>query len=338
MNPIKAKLLAVAVAGALCLVGGGAFFGFQHMQAQAATVGTLAAVSESAKARQLPSIDTMMPEIPEVVDPFYVLIIGNDSRDGTVEANTSAHSTGPSRSDTMMLTYIDPQAYRVTLVSIPRDTSATVNGQPGTKINEAYYHHGAQGAMDAAGELAGVSITYYLEMDFVRFDRFVDAMGGITVHVPIDMSLRDIVRGGTVSLSAGTQQLNGAEALVLARTRKPYGADQDAIRQTQDRQIVEAFIFKVAKELGLVSQGVDTLLAHVGTNWPEEELRALVEDFAEHADQIIIHSGTGPYDGRIFDEYGGSWLAYREEDTWREIIRVVEQGGDPQAVVPLPWS
>ena len=61
----------------------------------------------------------------------------------------------------------------------------------------------------------------------------------------------------------------------------------------------------------------------------------MVSDFVRHADQITIYSTTGPYEGDI-DEASGLWLTYRDEAKWREIMDVVDAGGDPKGILREP--
>ncbi len=267
--------------------------------------------------------------------PFYVLVIGNDARVGTTEASQEMYADGKGRSDTMMLVRVDPKTYQVALVTIPRDTETTIDGGV-AKINEAYHYGGIDMAVDQVEDLTGVKVQYYLDMRFIDFEKFVNELGGITANVPIDMHLKDIVSGDTIELGAGTQELNGPEALVLARVRKLYAADIEACRQIQDRQIVEVGIKQVAADPANAAAHVDTLMANVNTNWPAEELAAMVADFAANADRISFQSGTGPYVGDFMEEHDGLWMTPRDEDTWRKVIEVVEAGGDPTTVVPLP--
>ena len=173
--------------------------------------------------------------------PFYVLVVGNDSRVGTTQISLEDYADGTGRSDTMMLVRVDPVTYKITLVTVPRDTEADYEGSV-VKINELYRQGGMEAAVEGVESLTGVHVQYYLDMGFVGFEKFVDQIGGVTANVPIDMHLKDIVNGGTIELNAGTQELDGPEALVLARVRKLYAADIEACRQIQDRQLVEAGI------------------------------------------------------------------------------------------------
>lgn len=263
-------------------------------------------------------------------EAFWVLIVGNDTRLGTTGITQPAYANGNARSDVCMLMRIDPVNYQITIVSVPRDTQIDVNGTP-AKINSAYETSGIQGTLAQVKSLTGVDCKYYFDMDFVEFENFVDGLGGITANVPIDMSLKDIVNGGNISLSAGTQTLNGPEALVLARSRKCFATDQDALRQVSDRALVEAGIKQVAADPVNAALHAQTLVQNCDTNWDLTSLSAMVADFAAHAGEISFYSGTGPYDGAI-EESTGLWLAYRDEATWASIIAVCNEGGDPNVV------
>lgn len=266
--------------------------------------------------------------------PFYVLVVGNDSRTGTTEIGKAEYADGTGRSDTAMLVRVDPVTYQVAIVSIPRDTATPYNGAT-VKFNEVYRQGGIEATMQAVKDLTGVSPQYYLDMGFVEFEQFVNDLGGVTANVPIDMSLVDIVSGGSVSLSAGSQDLDGASALVLARSRKQYADEQDACRQIQDRQLVEAAIRKVIADPANAAAHAQTLLSNADTNWAADDLVATVADFVDNGDKVSFVSGTGPYAGDV-DAETQLWLTTRDEATWKQVIAAVEAGGDPTSVVPLP--
>ncbi len=268
-------------------------------------------------------------------EPFYTLIVGNDSRTGTVEIDKADYADGSGRADTIMLARIDPKTYQVTLVTVPRDTEVDLNGSP-NKINEVYHQGGIEALVKEVESLTGVTIKYYFDTGFVEFENFINALGGITAEVPIDMNLQDIVSGNEISLPAGSQDLNGAESLVLARVRKLYAYDLDACRQIQDRQIVAVAIQKVAENPETVDAAVAALTEHAKTNWPVDGLKATIVSFVDHASELSILSGTGPYAGDFNDNAGGLWLTYRDEGVWSEVISVIDAGGDPTSVVALP--
>lgn len=267
-------------------------------------------------------------------EPFYVMVVGNDSRTGTVEITKSEYADGTGRSDVLMLVRVDPKTYSVSLISVPRDTSTEYNGQK-MKLNEVYHLGGIKELEKEVANLTGVTPKYYMDMDFVEFEKFVDQLGGVTANVPINMQLVDIVSGDKIALNAGTQELNGPEALVLARSRKQYANDLDACRQIQDRQLVQVGIEQVAADPVNAALHVQALVDNCDTDWTTADLIETVKVFAQNADKISFTSGTGPYQGDI-DPDINLWLAYRDEDTWAQIIATVEAGGDPETIIPSP--
>lgn len=280
--------------------------------------------------------DTDMAVESDALDtsPFWVLLVGNDTRTGTVEITKAQYADGNARSDVMMLARIAPEEHAITLISIPRDTAATVDGVT-QKINAAYQSGGIEAAVDQVEQLTGVSIAHWLDIDFVQFEAFIDALGGVSVNVPATLSLQDIVGGEDITLQPGEQTLDGAQALVLSRSRKTYAGYQDACRQIQNRAIVAAGIQQVASNPEGVDAAVQALLANVDTDWDAENLTRYVEEFANHADELTIYSATGPYDGGI-DAASGLWLTTRDEATWAKVIEVADAGEDPSGVVPVP--
>ena len=267
-------------------------------------------------------------------EPFYVLLVGNDSRTGTVDISKPQWADGNARSDTMILVRVDPASCKVTLITVPRDTEATVNGEV-KKINYAYQVGGIEASVDQVEQLTGVHISYYFDLGFVTFQKFIDALGGVTVEVPITMEMKDIVGGGDVAVSAGQQDLDGVEALVVARTRKAFVSDQDACRQIQDRAIVAAAITKVAQDAGMVDTAVAAMMDNAQTNMSSDVLTELVTSFAQNVDKLTIYQATGPYSGDI-NPSTGEWLATRDESTWQQIIAAADAGEDPSGIVALP--
>lgn len=319
------------------------FAGMRRFALIAAFAAALAALAmlagcQTTEPAELPSqkIETETSDVAEGVptEPFYVLLVGNDSRTGTVEITKSEYADGNARSDTMMLARIDPQTYKVTLITVPRDTTIELNGSP-AKLNNAYQAGGIEASVEQVELLTGVKIDYYFDLGFVTFQKFVDALGGLSVNVPVTMEMQDIVGGEDISVAAGQQDLNGVEALVVARTRKAFAVDQDACRQIQDRALVAAAISKVAQDSGMIDTAVAALMDNAETNMSSDVLKQLVTSFADNAGSLTIYQATGPYGGDI-NPATGEWLATRDEATWQQIIATADAGEDPSGIVALP--
>lgn len=275
--------------------------------------------------------------VPLKTEPFYVLVVGNDTREGTVNL-TGQYANGLGRSDTTMLIRVDPTKYTFDLITVPRDTQATYDGET-VKLNETFEKGGIEGLQKEIKSLTGVTPDYYMVTTFVGFEDIIDGMGGLKINVPIDESMADIVTNEQIDFSAGDQQLNGKEALVYARDRHSYDytGNGEAYRQTNDRYIMQTIIESILA-MGPEKAGplAKTLFAHLDTNFQERELVAYVEDFAKNAKLVKFTSScSGPYDGDI-DPDTGKWLAYRDEETWAKLIKAVEAGKDTEEVLPAP--
>ncbi len=268
--------------------------------------------------------------------PFYALIVGNDTRNGTKDEGKGKHgSDGHQRSDTMMLVRVDPQKYLITIVSIPRDTQTTIDGET-CKINEAYNRGGIKGSVAKVEEYTGVNIKYYFDVSFAEFAELVDALGGVDVNVPVNMTFRDILNGGKITLEAGEQHLEGNEALVFARVRKVY-QEMDSSRQYDDRSIVVSLIQKALDNPSEVAGYIDDFADIVHTNMSTEKLVYYVNRFVEHSDDVKFYSGSFPADGDI-NSADGYWYAWYNPDTWNAIMDVVDDGGDPNDVYTPPFG
>ena len=262
-------------------------------------------------------------------EPFYALIVGNDSR-----ADTAETPEGNPYSDTIMLARIDPVNYQVTLVSVARDTQIWL-GDEKVKMNEAYNRGGIQGLIEQVNALTGADIKYYLDMGFADFIKFIDALGGVNVNVPVPMDFKDVMSSDKIYLDEGDQHLDGRAALVFSRVRKIFASEGEACRQTDDRSVVSSLLHSVASNPDALNKAVDSLLENAETNWPKEELEALVADFAAHGDQLKVLAGAGPY-WTDLDPDTQLYMATRDEETWRQVMDVVNAGGDPNEVVTTP--
>ena len=321
MNTTK-KVLIGAIVALVLVVGVGAAVVMAN-QPKAETTTT---------AKQETTTTTTTSSMP---DSFWVLIAGNDTRTGTVEITKDEYKDGNARTDTIMLVHVDQTTKKIALVSVPRDTATTINGNT-VKINESYRIGGMTMVVDEVQKLTGVKADYYMNVNFVQYQTLIDGLGGHDANVPINMSLQDIVGGSTISLSSGEQSLNGAQSLVLARSRKQYADDLDACRQIQNRQIIQRVITKLANTPALIDTVVDLAIANSDTNFKADELKQVAKLFAKDASAMTFTSGTGPYKGGIVASAGNLWLATRDEETWKKTIEVALAGGDMNTVYADP--
>ena len=149
-----------------------------------------------------------------------ILVLGSDRRPkGSKEPG--ANTSGPSRSDTIML--IRTGGGHSARLSIPRDTVVEIPGHGLQKINAAYAFGGPALSIRVVEELLHIPINHLVEVNFEDFPQLIDAMGGVDysgdcIVANIDGGFRN--GGFTLRLPKGTHRLDGKQALALARTRE----------------------------------------------------------------------------------------------------------------------
>ena len=283
-------------------------------------------------AEQDASVDSALTAA-ESGKPFYVLLLGSDSREGAGTSDDEAESGDNQRSDVMILTRVDAANNQITMVSIPRDTPYALEGGGLVKMNEAYNLGGASATIKAVSELTGVPISHYAEVHFSEFQQVVDKLGGVTVDVDVELSYEDALTNEIVTIEPGTQTLNGQQAQIFARARHEYITDQDAHRQNNVRSLVMAILEKVLESpLHELPNKVLDVATCVGTDMNTSDIMALAMSFSGKSDEMTVYSCSGPTDGDINEDAGGLWLCYENPEGWAKLMAVVDAGEDPEGL------
>lgn len=257
-------------------------------------------------------------------EPFYMLLLGVDKSEGRSEE--WGDSTANFRSDTIILARVDPPAQKVALVSIPRDTLVDMGSHGEQKINAAYSYGGAAYMVEVVSEFAGVDISHYAEIDFEQFTSIVDTIGGIEVTLPVAVS--DMEYAG-IDLPAGTQTLNGEQALGLVRSRHAYdeyGAG-DFYRAANQRMVIGAIVKKVLRlDVGTMATTVSELADSITTDFSATDILSLAMQFRNFDVENNMYSGQTP----TTSEYINSvWYEIPIESEWREMMERVANGEPP---------
>lgn len=198
---------------------------------------------------------------------------------GTDEA---LHDSGYMLTDTMIIVSINRDTGTVNMLHLPRDLYVyipTTNGMM-QRLNVAYGEGEAIGWTDGGFGLLrqtiaynfGINIHYYAKVDFDGFREIVDMLGGVNIAVDcayedyplIGTELPDGVRRSTEDglrvLDVGYYEMNGAQALWYARTRR---TSSDFDRGRRQQQLLRAIWHKARQSVNLTnitdlwSQGIE---------------------------------------------------------------------------------
>lgn len=194
---------------------------------------------------------------------FKVLILG-----------ISTDQAGVDLTDTIMVASYNPNTQKATLLSIPRDTYTGKNTARATayeKINSLYSRkHRPDETLEAVNELTGLNIQYYVVVKTEALIKLVDAIGGVTFNVPIDMDYDDEGQDLHIHLKAGEQKLDGDKAEQVVRFRhnndmtsfpSEYG-DNDIGRMRTQRDFIMQVIKQTAKPENIFKLGEILEIAH----------------------------------------------------------------------------
>ena len=209
---------------------------------------------------------------------------------------------GGMRTDTLMLLSVNRTTRRLSLVSLPRDT--LINGSYSVpKLNSVYAANngGSEGVemlLTRVGEIVGFIPDGYILIQLDAFVELVDALGGVTFDVPVDMYYNDPSQGLYIDLAAGVQTLTGKEAMGVARYRSGY-ADADLGRVQVQRALLSAILDQAVSVQGVAKspQLLNILLQHTDTDLTAAHFLWLAESLLL-ADRSQIDTVTLPGSAR----------------------------------------
>lgn len=270
-------------------------------------------------------------------EPYYVLLIGSDGREGVEgsDALWAGHdgTAEDERSDVMILARIDEQNRQVTLLSVPRDTAWQFEDGRWGKLNYTYNFGGVPDCVAAVEQLSGVSISHFVEIHMSGLIDLIDYLGGVTVDVEMPIDYHEALTFTDVHLDPGVQVLSGAEAEVYARERVAYRGLYDypeMHRQSVVRTIIEAIMSEILNRP--LSELPETLLESarcVNTDYKAVELLSTLLHLGR---DFTIYQGSAPYDTQLNASAGQQYLTYLNPDGWARVMAVVESGGDPSTI------
>lgn len=241
------------------------------------------------------------------------------------------HHDGSDLTDTMIVVSIDESTDSVVLLSLPRDLLIESNEKTvGGRINAMYANEKRrleirekmskeQAAMqalhtlgDQIGKKLGMRIHGVLKADFTALIEAVDALGGVDVDVPEDITdytypiAEDQV--GLFHVKKGVQHFDGETALRYARSRH---STSDFDRSARQQLLLSALAAK-AKTLSMneritagfdvyqrlqshilstLSTGQIILLAQIGSTIPRDNMIAMQLNYSVGGDGIEAAAG-----------------------------------------------
>lgn len=213
--------------------------------------------------------------------PLDILVIGSDKRPS---------EEGFGRSDTNILVHVSADRENVTLISIPRDSMVAApvdcNDPLGPTVvrqwNENYSLGGARCTATTVERATGVRVDHFVVVDFNGFADIVDALGGVTVKVPQAIHDKD----AHLDVEAGTQRLNGDQALGYVRARKSIGDGSDLGRIKRQQAFLKGLAQELRNKDSLADSGSVLNLLRVSSQYMTVDNEWSVSDMASLAADV----------------------------------------------------
>ncbi|PAD35241.1 LCP family protein [Terribacillus saccharophilus] len=286
----KKRILMLLLIPVLILGAGGAAYA-AHLWTSAASAIEKAHVADTRDKSALRE-----EAVDPVEDNVSILFMGVDDSDTRDEGN--------SRSDAMILATFNKKEHSVDLLSIPRDSYVYVpEVDRQTKITHAHAYGGAQASVETVENFLNVPVDYYAEINFNAFMDIIDTLGGIDVEVPYELYEQNSKdQKDAIHLEEGMQELNGEEALALARTRH---YDNDIERGKRQQEIIKAMITK-ASSAGSVFK-YDALIQDVGDNLSTSLTFDQIKSFISYGTSNDLKINTLNLDGTGGKLSDGIW-------------------------------
>jgi polyisoprenyl-teichoic acid--peptidoglycan teichoic acid transferase len=266
--------------------------------------------------------------------------------------------------DSIMVVSIQPRASgpaQVAEISVPRDWMVPIDAAGGNpyygRINEAYSdgmnfgprpaprfkgdnHGGGELADQTLEHVLGLHIDHFIGVDFHAFEAAVNAVGGVDIDVPDSFTDDQYPHGEcdrgdcavmTVHFTKGLQHMDGARALIFARSRHAYDNPAEAsnfARNHRQQMIMNALKQKVLSVggIGKLPDLLNALGDHVITDLGIADANAVFNLVKDVDSRSIVHVSID--DGNFLYECGyprncTAAYEYAHDKTYQSLQRYV---------------
>lgn len=218
-------------------------------------------------------------------DPISILFLGIDDNSGRERNGQTAEK---SRTDAMILSTFNADKEQIRMLSIPRDTISYIP-KVGyyDKITHAHAYGGPTASMDSVEATLDLPVDYYVRINMEAFVDAVDELGGIKYDVPYNLNEPNTNDTGKIKVKKGYQNLNGDEALAVARTRHQ---DSDLKRGQRQMDLIKKLFAKAQKadSFNKLDDVVEIVGKNAKHNLSYDEIKVLATSYLK--DDIKIKS------------------------------------------------
>jgi LCP family protein required for cell wall assembly len=248
---------------------------------------------------------------------------------------------GANLTDTIIVASIRPSDHQVAMLSVPRDLLVPVPDAGWRKINSANAFgevknkgRGGETSRAVMESLLGISLPYYVRIDFNGFKEIIDSVDGVDVYV--ERTFKDYTyptenyKIQTVSFAKGWQHMDGETALRFARSRHgTNGEGSDFARSARQQKVIMALREKVLsgdmlKNPASIANALAALRSNITTNLQIGEILRLAKIGQDVDKAAIKHKvlDDGAKSPLVSSNYGGAYVLMPRGNDWGAIREV----------------
>lgn len=176
---------------------------------------------------------------------YNVIIFGDDAR----------ADEDHGRSDTMILCSFNRETGEIKLASFLRDMLVPIENKgvvEWSRLNTAYNKGGPGKAINTINLIASLDLQRYVIIRFDTVFTLIDEIGGIDIEMTqAEADYVNAIFPEYTQLKAGTNHMNGRQALAYARARKVEGSSGDFNRTDRQKKVIMSAFQTVVKSGGV---------------------------------------------------------------------------------------
>ena len=234
-------------------------------------------------------------------DITNILLIGQDRKEG---------QKAEMRSDAMIICSINSKTKEISLCSLMRDMYLPIPGYGYGMLNHTYMIGGFDLLNKTVEKNFGIPIDGNIEVDFDRFMKLIDIMGGVSVTITKEEARYINVRRPGWNLVEGTNLLNAEQALFYCRIRQNIGGDWG--RTDRQRKVIMSAFNQ------LKSSGAKTMVSFAHAAMPSLTTNLSNTKLIKNAYAIVSYSMDANHSYRIPKE--GTYTQEVREETLHVLI------------------
>lgn len=217
------------------------------------------------------------------------------------------------RSDCIIIASINNNTKEIKLLSVYRDTYLEIEGYGLDKVTHAYSYGEAPLAIKTLNTNLDLNIKEFVTVNFDSLATAINKLGGVSINIQedelkyingyIDDTSKNTGIPSTHVTQAGTQNLDGIQAVAYSRIRYTEGGDQK--RAERMRTVLTAMIEKIkTKDVFELNSLADEILPKIYTNISSNEIISLIPNLMSYS---IKESKGWPYEtkGITLDRWYG---------------------------------